>query len=398
MFEGKQEERLSDDSGNQILLSDLVKAIAIRKRLIVGLPLFFAIIALIAVIVIKPYYTSTATIMPPQQQGSGMAAMLGQLGGGLAAAASLGAIKNPNDLYVGMLSSRTVADALIDKFKLRDRYDEETTDGAREKLKRVSAIVSGKDGLIAIAVEDRDPKFAADMANAYVVELGKLNQSLALTEAAKRRLFFETQLKQAKDQLAEAEIRMRDMQQKTGMIQLDGQVKGIIAGAAQLQAQIAAKEVQLSAMRSFATANNPEMLRLQQELKGLNAQLAKTQTGSANGGLMVPTKELPEVGVEYIRAVRDLKYNETVFELLAKQFELAKIDEAKESSLIQQLDVALPAEKKTGPKRGLIVVGALFVGLILAVLIALVLAFSTASTNGRSSLWRVFANAWTTGK
>jgi uncharacterized protein involved in exopolysaccharide biosynthesis len=398
MSEGKQEEKLNGDSGDQILLSDLVKAIALRKRLVVGVPLASAAIALITVMLIKPYYTSTAIIMPPQQQGAGMAAMLGQLGGGLAAAASIGGIKNPNELYVGMLNSRTVADALIEQFKLRDRYDEETIDAAREKLKRVSGIASGKDGLITIVVEDKDPKIAAEIANAYVAELGKLNQSLAVTEAAKRRLFFETQLKQAKDQLADAEIRMRDMQQKTGLIQLDGQVKGIIAGAAQLEAQIAAKEVQLSAMRSFATANNPEMLRLQQELKGLNAQLAKTRTGTTtSGSLMVPTKELPGVGVEYIRALRDLKYNETVFELLAKQFEMAKIDEAKESSLIQQLDVALPAEKKAGPKRGLIVVGAVLAGLIVAILLALV-QFAAASNGGRSSLWRVFTTAWITGK
>ena len=321
--------------------------------------------------------------------------MLGQLGG-LAAAANIGGIKNPNDLYVGMLQSRTVADRLIEKFKLQERYDEETSDKTREKLKRLSSIQSGKEGLITIIFEDSDPQVAADVANAYVSELSRLNQKLAVTEAAKRRVFFEAQLKDAKEQLALSEIAMRNTQEKTGMLQLEGQVKELIASTAHLQAQIAAKEVQLTAMRSFATPNNPELIRLQQELNGLSAQLSKIQNGkmTGDGNPLVPTGKIPAVGVEYIRALRDVKYNEAIFELLAKQFELAKIEEAKDSSLIQQLDKAMPAEQKAKPKRALTILIALFIGLLFGIIFAIIKEIFISSGNGGASAWHEFSNVW----
>ena len=321
--------------------------------------------------------------------------MLGQLGG-LAAAANIGGIKNPNDLYVGMLQSRTVADRLIEKFKLQERYKEETSDKTREKLKRLSTIQSGKEGLITIIFEDTDPQVAADIANAYVSELSRLNQKLAVTEAAKRRVFFEAQLKDAKEQLALSEIAMRSTQEKTGMLQLEGQVKELIASTAHLQAQIAAKEVQLTAMRSFATPNNPELMRLQQELNGLSAQLSKIQNGkmTGDGNPLVPTGKIPAVGVEYVRALRDVKYNEAIFELLAKQFELAKIEEAKDSSLIQQLDKAMPAEQKAKPKRVLTILIAVFIGLLFGIIFAIIKDIFTSAGNSGTSAWYEFSNAW----
>ena len=378
----------------EIRLFDLMLAIARQKSIVIGLPLVFGIGGLVASFVMTPVFISTAVIMPPQQQNTGLSAVLGQLGG-LAGAASLGGVKSPNDLYVGMLQSRTVADKLIERFKLQERYDEETVDKTREVLKKTSMIQSGKDGLISIIVEDKDPKIAADIANAYVFELSQLNQVLAVTEAAKRRVFFEKQLKTAKENLADAEIVMRNMQEKTGMLQLEGQVKELIATTAQLQAQIAAKEVQISAMRSFATANNPELMRLQQELSGLNVQLNKIQNGkvAGEGNPLVPTGKIPAVGVEYIRALRDVKYNETIFELLAKQFEVAKIEEAKDSSLIQQLDKAMPAEKKSKPKRSLILLGAIIAGLIFGILIALVRDIWFSSRNNKISAWEEFSIA-----
>jgi tyrosine-protein kinase Etk/Wzc len=386
------ENKVVDD---EIRFVDLLVAIARQKRIVLGFPLFFGVIALVTVILMKPVFISTAVIMPPQQQNSGMAAMLGQLGG-LAAAANIGGIKNPNDLYVGMLQSRTVADRLIEKFKLQERYKEETSDKTREKLKRLSTIQSGKEGLITIMFEDTDPQVAADIANAYVSELSRLNQKLAVTEAAKRRVFFEAQLKDAKEQLALSEIAMRNTQEKTGMLQLEGQVKELIASTAHLQAQIAAKEVQLTAMRSFATPNNPEFMRLQQELNGLSEQLSKIKNGkmTGDGNPLVPTGKIPAVGVEYIRALRDVKYNEAIFELLAKQFELAKIEEAKDSSLIQQLDKAMPAEQKAKPKRALTILIAVLIGLLFGIIFAIIKDIFTSAGNSGTSAWYEFSSAW----
>ena len=253
-----------------------------------------------------------------------------------------------------------------------ERFKKDTLDETRDALSKIRDVSSGKDGLISIVIIDKDPKFAADLANAYVDELAAVTQNLAITEASRRRLFFEKQLTEAKEKLAVAEAEMRKMQETTGMLQLEGQVKGIIANEAQLQGTIAAKSVQLKGMRSFATANNPEYMRVQEELRGLQEQLDKLQKGQQKAGdVMIPSGKIPEVGIAYIRSLREVRYSETIFELLAKQFELAKIDEAKDSSLIQPLDVAVPAEKKSSPKRALIVLGGLFGGIALALFLAL---------------------------
>lgn len=324
--------------------------------------------------------------------------MLGQLGGLAGAAGSLAGIKSPNDLYVGLLESRTVADKLIERFKLKTRYEKATMDDARRALNNVSNISNGKkDGLISVSVEDLDPKFAAELANAYVEELAKLTQTMAITESSQRRMFFEKQLKDAKEQLAKAEIALRATQEKTGMIQLDGQVQAIIGNVAQLKGSIAAKEIQLNAMRTFAAPQNPELLRAQEELRGMQAQLSKLERSQAGkGDLMVPTGSIPEVGVEYVRSLRDVKYYETVFELLAKQFELAKIDEAKDSSLIQVLDEAVPAERKSKPLRGLITLMATAAGGLLGIALAFSSVIYRNSRRNPESKdrWEKLSRAW----
>ncbi len=367
----------TDEAGEEVHLLDLLIVLARHKKLVIGMPIAVGLLAMAISLLLTPIYTSTAKIMPPQQQqGSGLAAaMLGQLGGLAGAAGSIAGLKNPNDLYVGMLESRTITDSLIARFKLKERYEVETMDDAREALDQAVEINSGKkDGMISVSVDDKDPQFAADLANAYIDELSKLNQTMAVSDASVRRLFFEEQLKSVKDQLAEAEVALRKTQEKTGMIQPDGQVQAIISSIAQLKATIAAKEVQIKAMRTFATAQNPELLRAQEELRGLQVQLTKLEQSQSGkkGDFMVPTDSLPEVGVEYVRRLRDVKYNETLFEMLAKQYELAKIDEAKDSSLIQVLDKAVPAERKTKPKRALITLLGLMGGAMIGVLGAFV--------------------------
>ena len=382
---------------DEIHLLDLLSALGRQRKLIYILPVITTALAVAAAFLVSPKYVSTAVIMPPQQQSSGVSAVLGQLGGLASAAGGIGGLKNPNDLYVGVLQSRTIADTLIGRFKLKERYDKDTLDETRDKLDKVREVINGKDGLISVSVIDKDPKFAADLANAYVVELAALTQNLAITEASRRRLFFEKQLSEAKETLATAESNMRKMQETTGMLQLDGQVKGIVANEAQLQGTIAAKSVQLKGMRSFATANNPDYLRVQEELRGLQEQLDKLQKGQQKeGDVMIPSGKIPEAGIAYIRSLRDVRYNETIFELLAKQFELAKIDEAKDSSLIQQLDLAVPAEYSAKPKRALIVIGGLVGGFALAIFIALMreLYSSTKQKMTNDQRWLAARKAW----
>jgi tyrosine-protein kinase Etk/Wzc len=388
-----------DEEQDEIHLLDLLIVLARHKKLVIGMPFVIGTLALIASLQMTPIFTSTAKIMPPQQQSSGMAAMLGQLGGLAGAAGGIAGIKNPNDLYVGILESRTVADNLISRFKLQERYESKTMDGARAALAGASQIANGKkDGLISISVSDADPKFAADLANAFVNELTKLTQTMAISEASQRRLFFEQQLKETKDQLANAEIALRTTQERTGMIQPEGQVQSIIASVAQLKGTIAAKEVQLNAMRTFATTQNPELLRTQEELRGLQAQLLKLEKNrpSKDGDSTLSTGRIPEAGIEYVRSLRNVKYYETIFELLAKQYELAKIDEAKDSSMIQLLDKAVPAERKSKPKRAVITLVGLLSGGMLGVLLAFVFELYRRSRQNTesSSRWQELSAAW----
>ena len=342
---------------DEISLIDLAITLAKHKKVILGAPLITAVIVSLISLFIPNSYTATTQIMPPQQQSGAASALLGQLGALSSLAGVSSGIKNPNDTYVAMLKSRTVSDNLIRRFKLQAVYDKKYASDARKKLEKASTITAGKDGVIVVMVEDREPKRAAALANGYVEELQKLTQVLAVTEASQRRLFFETQLMQAKQALGDAEIALKQLQEKTGLIQLDAQAEALVKAGSELKAQIALKEVELGAMRTFATGNNPDYIRIEQLLGGLRSQLAKVEAGS------VTTRKIPEAGLEYLRKVRNMKYAETVYELLAKQFEIAKIDEAKEGSVIQVLDKAIAPEKKSKPNRVLIVaLAALAVG------------------------------------
>ena len=387
------------DDDNEVHLLDLAIIIGQHKMLVMGTPLLVGGLALGASLMMTPVFTSTAKIMPPQQQNSGMAAMLGSLGNVAGAAGGIAGLKTPSDLYVGLLESRSVADNLINRFKLKERYLTQTMDDTRSKLADASEFINGKkDGLISVSVNDKDAQFAADLANAYVYELTKLTKNLAFTEASQRRIFFETQLKDTKNKLADSEIALRTTQEKTGMIQPLAQVGAIISSVSQLKGTIAAKEVELNAMRTFATGRNPELLRIQEELRGMQIQLSKLEDNKAGqaGDSTVPTGKIPAVGVEYMRSARDVKYYETIYELVAKQYELAKIDEAKESSQIQLLDKAMPAERKSKPKRALITLAGLCGGLILGISLAFARAAYVAACRDpkNGNRWRQLSLAW----
>lgn len=323
------------------------------------------VVALSVALLLPPVFTARASIMPPQQQSSGLAAALGSLGS-LAGVSGSGALKNPSELYVSILRSQRVAQALDKKFGLQERIEAKTFSAVRQFLESSVNIQAAKSGLIEIAVENKDPEFAARLANAFIDELKHVNQSLAVTDASKRRLFFEGQLRDTRTELAHAESELEKLQKTTGLILPEGQVTGVIKATADLEAKIAAKEVQLASMRSFATNSNPDLMRAQEELTALRAQLQQLSSGKKeNQPLLSDVAKLPEKGIAYVRAVRKVKYQEALLEVIAKQYELARIDEARDSSLIQVLDVAIPPDRKSGPKRLLIVLGGMVLGAVL---------------------------------
>jgi tyrosine-protein kinase Etk/Wzc len=361
-------------SGERVSLIDLLLALVHRKRVLFGLPLLAGVTALVVVLVMPKWYTATAKIMPPQQSQSNAVAILGQLGVLAGGAAGQLGLKNPSDVYVTILKSRTVADNLVTRFNLKQVYDEDYAVEARKELARNSSLAAGREGVITIEVEDKDPKRAADIANAYVEELRALTVNLAVSEAAQRRLFFEGQLKKAKNDLTLAELELKKFNQETGLVSPQGQIGLSVAAAAALRAQIAAKEIQMSAMRTFATSNNPDLKRTMEELGSLRVELAKMEkdANAGKGDVMVPFGKAAEVGLEYLRKYRDMKYHETLYEVLAKQYEIARIDEAKDATLIQVLDVAVPPERRSKPQRTLIIITSVFVAAVLALLWALI--------------------------
>jgi uncharacterized protein involved in exopolysaccharide biosynthesis len=362
---------------DEISLLDILIVLARRKWLILKITFGLAIVALIVSLLLPKRYTAVTTVLPPQQSSSLSSALMSQIGNlgslGALAGSSIG-LKNPNDMFVAMFKSRTVEDAMIERFGLMQEYHQKYMSTARKAFEGYATVESGtKDNLIHISLEDKDPKRAAEMANAYVEEYRKLSEHLAIGEASQRRLFFEQQLEQAKDNLANAEEGLKETQQKTGMIQLDSQARALIESAAQLRAQITAKEVQLQGMRTYATSENADVVQSQQELDSMRAQLAKLggNADDTSGGLILPRGQVPQVGIEYVRKLRDVKYYETIFEILARQFELAKLDEAKEGALIQVVDPAIVPDYKSFPKRGLITILAAVAGLFIGVFVAL---------------------------
>ena len=365
----------SSSTEDEISLLDLLIALAKHKRLVLGVPLAAGILAAIISLLLPNIYTGTAKILPPQQSASAASALLNQLGGtfgglGGLAGGALG-VRNPNDLYMGMLKSRTVADNLIARFDLNKVYKEELQSNTRNVLGSSTAISAGKDGIISIEVDDKDPKRAADLANAYVDELIKLTKVLAVTEASQRRLFFENQLLQAKDNLTTAEIAARQGLQKGGLAQVDAQGRSMVEVTARLRAQISAKEVQLGAMRTFAAAENPELQRTQEELQSLRRELGRIE-GSSQSTFTGKADAAGNTGLDNLGRLRNVKYYEFLYELLAKQFELAKIDEAKDATVIQVMDKAIEPDRKSKPARAIIVVVSALAALLAAILWAFV--------------------------
>ena len=329
---------------DEINLLDLLQVIADNLRLLILGPLAVGLTALGFSFQITPTFTATTTFLPPQQLQSSAASVWQSLGGLGGVAGFATDVKNMGDQYIAFTESRTVKDALIEKFGLLARYKVELLDDARMQLGGRTKITSNRSGLIVVQVDDFDPKMAAEMANEYVEELTRLLGRLALTEAQERRAFFEQQLKKARDGLTTAEVALK----ATGISEsaVKASPTAAVGVVASLMAQVAAKEVQISAMRGYLTDGAPDFKRAQSELAALRNQLARIDKDntSTNGGS------------DYVAKYRDFKYYETLFELMGKQYEIARIDVSREGAVIQVVDKALPPERKSKPEKALIAV------------------------------------------
>lgn len=348
---------------------DVLIVMAKYKKLIICLPIVAAIASAAISFALPNIYKASTKLLPPQQAQSGAAALLSQLGGAAGALAG-SSLKNPNDLYIGMLKSRTIGDKLIAKFDLQKVYDEETMEKTRLTLENNTVIAAGKDGLISIDVEDNDKKRATQLANTYVAELVSLTKILAVTEASQRRVFFERQLEQSKDNLAKAEMALKGALDTHGVISVDADSRAIVETVGRLRAKISAKDIEISAMKAFVTTSNPDYKRVQEELISLRSELSKLENGRPDlesDGQSGVTGSTKQVGLENIKILRDVKYYQMLYELLAKQYEVARLDEAKDTAIIQVLDPAIEPERKFKPKRSVLILISTLLAFIAAV-------------------------------
>ena len=389
-----------DDDAPVIGLTDLLTWLGESKGLVAAVTFGAALVALVAALLMPPIYTARATLLAPgSQQQSGSAAALAALGslGGLAGSLSS---KSPDELYVALLKSESVQRALIDRFDLKKHYGVDSYETLRKTLPGVLRIGSDKkSGLISVEVDDESPVFAADLANAHTGEITKVLSRLAVSEAQLRRTFFDNQLKETKERLIKAELDLKRVQETSGVIVLDKQAEALIGGAAQVRAQITEREVQLKVLRMSATEQNPDVMRLASELRALRGELTRMEStkGGAGSAVEMPVGRIPEAALDYVRARRELKLQETLLEGMVRQYEIAKLDEAKEGPTLQVVDLALPPDRKSKPSRALIVLVSTLLAFLASSAFVIVRRYARlagAEDPHSAAAWHALVQAW----
>jgi tyrosine-protein kinase Etk/Wzc len=349
-------------SATEINPIEIITRLALEKWLIAKAVAAAFLAGTIVCLVLPVRYTATAKLLPPQQAAPAAAILMNQLvsasTGSLAAVAGMGlGLKNPNDIYLGLLASRPIIDGIIGQFGLAKVYHTSDMTSTRKTLAGKTEIESEKNGFISIAVADKDKVRAAQIANAYTTGLRELTRTLAVTEASQRRLFYQDQLAQAKEALVAAEISFQQVQQNEGLIQLDGQAKAMIESLERMRAEVAAKDVELQALRSYSTDRNPEVQLAERELSSMKSEVARIeQKGHSSGLADLGLGDVPGAGIDYLRAEHELKYRQTLLDLLVKQYDMARLDEARNSVIIQVVEAAIPPEHRSSPQRTLILI------------------------------------------
>ena len=339
-----------DEPRSGLDLFDVLLIFARRKWLLLGFIVAGALAMFLWTLTEPKLFEADATILPPQEQQSS-SALMGQLS--ILSGLGGGGVKSPSDLYIGLLGSRNIREHIAQEFGLDKIYGLKRLRDAQGLLGARTKIAADKAGLITVRVRDKDARRSAELANAYANGLFDLNSRLAITQASQRRLFFDQQLEAEKNRLADAEVALKELEEKTGVIQLGGQTSLVVSQIAQLRANISSHEIQLSALRTSATDDNPDVIRVRTELAGLQEQLRQMEgkAGIKNDNdLGISSAQVPGIGLDYVRKERDVTYHQTLFELLARQLEAARIDEAKAAPIVQLLDKAEVPDRITYPK------------------------------------------------
>lgn len=361
-----------DEQEPAIDLVAVFRVLVLGKRTIAAFAAICLAIATVIAFVLPPSYTSVTSFIPPAAANS--SSMLSSLAGQLSplgAGDLLGGTRTSGDLYAGILKSKSVLGELVRRFDLVNVYHTKRESQAEEALLSSTKItIDAKSSIVTLSVTAKSPELAQKLARAYMDVLHQTNGRLAVTQSSQRRLFFEQQLANEKNDLADAEVELKKTEESSGLIAPAGQTEAQIRTIAETQAQIAARQVQLAALRQSSTEENPEVIRVKSEISNLQKQLAELQRGA--GGPSIATAKVPAAQLEYIRKARDVKYHEALFEALSKQYEAARLDESRDAPVLQVLDPASLPDMKSAPKRSLIMLGGMILGLIIGSVIVLV--------------------------
>ena len=360
-------EKKSASASDEIYLLDYLIILAKHSRLIIFTSLAVMVLTYLILFLLPNKYTATARLLPPQQNLTMVAQVLEGLGGGMATtkpgggfgslggmAGNLLGLKSPGDLYVGILSGNTIADRIIERFKLRAHYKMTYLEDLRKKLNQRVQISAGRDGLIAINVTDASPQRAQEMANAYMDELDSLLQNMASQEARNRLVYLEKKRSDTVQNLSKAEESLRNFSECSSVLQIDAQTRSILEYIASLRATIDSKEVQIKVLREQASPFNYDLIKLETELSGLkeklrNAEVQESQNPKTSDA-MITTSKMPTLGLEYLRFYREAKFQEQLYQLYNKLVELAHLDEVKGAAVVNVVDRALPPEKRSNQR------------------------------------------------
>jgi uncharacterized protein involved in exopolysaccharide biosynthesis len=379
---------IADDE--TISLADYLKVIAKRGRMITCVTGSVFVIAIVVMLLKPNIYTATAKIIPPPQ-GSGLMGMMGQMGGSASLIGSIFGAGSTADQYVGMLDSEQIKKAIIRRFNLMEVYKKKYyADMYRMLNSLVDISVGKKDGIITISVDDKDPKRAAAIANAYVEELGKLDAQMDISGAGQDKIFFASRLAKAKVDLVNAEDALKAFQAKNKMLSVPEQAQATIVGIAQLKAQLAVQEAQLSAVRSRVTDTSQEVMAQKASIANIRGQIARLE-GKSGGGSIPSVGSVPALGQEYLRLMREFRIQETLVEILTKQSEMAKLTEAKNYSTIQIVQSAEAPDRKSKPKKTLSVLLATFAAFFFAVILSFKLEQAERMPEEDREKWREIA-------
>lgn len=379
--------QMRPNSSQAINLADYVQVLAKRTGMILKLCMATAVLTAGYSLLQPNIYSATALLIPAQEEKGLAAALTSQLGGlaNLAGGSVGGA--TIADLYVSMLKSETIKDPIIDRFKLLEIYDRKFRADAYAVLGQNSSISAGKkDNIITITVDDPDPKRAAAIANAYLDELHKLTIRLNIAGAGENRAFLEERLVGAKADLAVAEDALKTFQMKYKAVQVPEQARATITGIAELKALLAAREVELSTISRSLTDYTPEVRNLKTSIANLKGQIYKLESGTG-GGAIPGLGSVPEMGQEYVRLMRNFKAQETMVELLTKQYEMARLSEKKDVAPLQVLQTAKVPEIKSRPARAKLVLMATFSMGFFAIILSFLLEYLARMPEDEKQRW-----------